>query len=186
MPTTSGPARRGISACALGLAIAACGAERPAGDTAAASASEAGRPVPPPPGRAPTALTDTVPLETLIQWNGTEVSQALQSSGLRYAVARAEIQPPGLPRGSALRIDGVEVQVFFFADMAAADAAYRRLDVGRLAPVGDRLEGELRPRALINNNMLAILFGGDATARRRIWRALTPGAEDAAAEEVEP
>lgn len=131
-------------------------------------------------------MADTVPLETLVHWDGMGALQALRSDGLEPHVLRTEIAYAGLANGTALRVATAEAHLFFYGDIAAADAAYRQLDATQLRPMDPRATPNPRPRALINNNMLMIVFGGDDALRQRIARALTPGNEDRRAEEEEP
>lgn len=128
-------------------------------------------------------MTDTVPLESLVMWDAEGAQAALMSRGMRPRVLRTGLSQAGLPNGLALGVGTVELHLFFFGDIAAADAAYRRLDAASMKPVQP---GAGEPTALINNNMLVILFGGDAALRNRIGEALRPGSESFARQQVEP
>ena len=77
----------------------------------------------------------------------------------------------------------VEEEGCALGDIAAADAAYRRLDVRSVRPV-DPVRGE--PVAMINNNMLVLVFGGDSALRARLVDALRPGSENVTRDQVEP
>lgn len=183
------PHRRPLLRAALAAALVApgtlaCdGSEAPAADTAAAAA---GAPLPPPPAPASVSsgLADSVPLETILFWDAAAAQTALMRARLRPRVVRSPLAYAGLINGLALGVLDAEVHLFFYGDIGAADRAYRQLDARQARPVGSVPSGP--PRALINNNMLILIFGGDDALRERIWRALTPGKEDRAAEEVEP
>ncbi len=140
---------------------------------------------PPPPGVA-SAPTDTVPLETLLLWDAEAAQQALQSDGLASQVLRSELSYAGLSNGVALQVAGTEVHLFFYGDIGAVDRVYRQFDARQLRPVRPTAVDRPKPRVLINNNMLAILDGGDDASRTRIWRSLTPGSEDVDPGAVEP
>lgn len=128
-------------------------------------------------------MTDTVPLESLVMWDAAGAQSALLSSGLRPRVIRSELSRGGLPNGVALGVGAAELHLFFFGDIAAADRAYQGLDVRTLRPIEP---GQGEPVAMINNNMLVIVFGGDAVLRSRLGQALRPGADNLAREQVEP
>ena len=175
--------RAALSAGLLAPGALACeGSESPATDTAGIAAA----PLPPPPAPASVSsgLADSVPLETIIFWDAAAAQAALMSNGLRPRVLRSPLAYAGLINGLALGVQDAEVHLFFYGDIGAADAAYRQLDARQARPIGTVAVGP--PRALINNNMLMLIFGGDDALRERVWRALTPGNEDRKSEEVEP
>nr|MBA3889881.1 hypothetical protein [Gemmatimonadaceae bacterium] len=170
-----------VAAAVLLPAASACDKSAPEGaDTVAVGAPY---PPPPAPARVASAQADTVPLESLVMWDAAGAQVALASAGLRPRVARTELVAPGLPNGIALRVGDAEVHLFFFGDIAAADAAYQRLDVRSVRSV-EPSSGV--PAGMINNNMLAVIVGGDAALRQRIVRSLHPGAEDSGNAHVEP
>lgn len=174
-----------LAAALLAFGPAACDSSEPRTDTAAPAA---GAPVPPPPNRAAVSseLADTVPLDALVFWTPTGAQQAMRSSALEFRMIQPELSYGGLTNGSAFAVGDAEVHLFFYGDIAAADAAYRRLDARQLRPIQPRVAADARPRAFINNNMLVILYSGDDAQRRRIIDALTPGFDDRHVEEVEP
>lgn len=176
-------ARAAVTICAF-LAAAAAGC-RPAPDTPDIDSTLGATPLPAPPApsSAASAMADTVPLASLIMWDAAAAQTALLSSGMPPRVIRSELSEAGLPNGIALGVGPAELHIFFFGDIAAADAAYRSLDVRDLRPIAPA-RGE--PVAMINNNMLVIVFGGDAALRRRLVEALRPGADNLAREQVEP
>ena len=158
------------------------GTDAPATDTA----SNAAVPLPPPPAPegVSSGLADSVPLESIIFWDAAAAQSALMRGRLQPRVVRSPLAYAGLINGLALGVQDAEVHLFFYGDIGAADRAYRQLDARQARPVGTVAGGP--PRALINNNMLILIFGGDEALRERIWRALTPGNEGQAPEEVEP
>lgn len=135
---------------------------------------------------APSAATDTVPLETLLIWDAAGAQRALESDGVPYRLLETGVAYAGLTEGLALGVGSGEVHLFFFGDIAALDRAYRGIDTRQLRPVrGGMRQGE-PPRVLVNNNMLVILYGGDEAMRQRVRRSLTPGTEDLTPRAVEP
>lgn len=175
-----------LAAALLAAGLAACDASgEPDTDTASPAA---GAPLPPPPNSAAVSsgLTDTVPLDALVFWDVTGAQQALRSSGLEFRMIQPELSYGGLTNGAAFAVGDAEVHLFFYGDIAAADAAYRQLDARQLRPIDPRAAADARPRAFINNNMLVILFSGDDAHRQRIIGALTPGFGDRQDREVEP
>lgn len=174
--------RAALAAALLAPATLACeGSDAPAADT---SATGAPYPPPPAPAGASSGLADSVPLETILFWDAPAAQSALMRASLQPRVIRSPLAYAGLINGLALGVGDAEIHLFFYGDIGAADRAYRQLDARLARPVGGVASGP--PRALINNNMLILIFGGDDTLRERVWRALTPGNEDQASEEVEP
>lgn len=191
MSHPSRTARVAVTMCVFLLAAAVgCdrGAHQAADTTNSADGVVAGPgsatiPPPPAPASAASAMTDTVPLESLVMWDAGGAQAALLSDGLPPRVIRSDLSQAGLPNGIALGVGPVELHFYFFGDIAAADAAYRSLDVRDVRPV-EPARGE--PVAMINNNMLVIFFGGDAALRRQIGQALRPGADNFVGAQVEP
>lgn len=179
------PVRKAAAALCAFVLYGAAACDQSARETADTTAATAGTPLPPPPApaAAASAMTDTVPLESLVMWDAAGAQAALLSDGMRPRMIRQELSYAGLPNGVALGVGTAELHLFFFGDIAAADAAYRRLDVRNVRPVG---AASGAPTAMINNNMLVIVFGGDAALRNRLGQSLRPGADNFAGEQVEP
>jgi hypothetical protein len=165
-------ALRPATAAALLLALAACadaaddrlapGAATPAADAAPAAA-----------GADPAASGDACRMTGA--WQRCSAVESVERAGYRLVLLRDSVAHPGIAEaGAAYRLGSAELQLFVFADSAAAARAAAAIDADDAEPVETR--GILRPPAVIrSNNLVALLFDNNDRLRERVQLALAAG-----------
>lgn len=121
-----------------------------------------------------------VPRDTVaavqIQWTVAEVLERLRASGIQWQ-SRGEVRQPFLAvRGTAVAVEGAELQVYIYGDAGAAGRDVAPLDTNRVAPSGMMITWTAPPSLIWHNNLVAILLTRDEQSRARIKQALRPGA----------
>jgi hypothetical protein len=108
-------------------------------------------------------------------WRRCSVEERLERSGFGLRALPAEVRQPGLAiAGHAYRLGDAELQLFLYADTAAARREAAAVDPDEAEPSDAR--GILRPPAVIHSaNLVALLFNNNDRQKERVELALTAG-----------
>ena len=117
------------------------------------------------------AAVDTVnPYEGV--WDLAMVRGHLARAGVETIEAGEVRQPFMGARGTRLRGDGGEIQVFIYADAGARARDTDRLDSTAIVLPGDRPDTPQRAALVTANNLAAIVVGEDSTLLESVSRVL--------------
>ncbi len=108
-------------------------------------------------------------------WQRCSALESVERAGYRLELLQDSVSQPGLAvAGAAYRLGSAELQLFVFADSAAAARGAAALDAGDAEPAATR--GILRAPAVIrSNNLVALLFDNNDRLRERVQLALAAG-----------
>lgn len=169
--------RRTVGACAAVACVcgvaAACGggsSDVASRDTSVVASPSAGTGA----GASPTSAA-TGECRLSGAWQRCSVVESVERAGYRLQLLRDDVAQPGLSvRGAAYRVGAAELQVFLYADSAAAARAANAVDADDAEPADTR--GILRAPAVIrSNNLVALLFDNNDRLRERVQLALAAG-----------
>lgn len=156
-----------IAACAV---AAACGSDQPAPDAAPATSSA---PIP----RPLTPSDSACPRDGT--WKACALEDRINKAGIGIKVIDTVTVPYFAERGVRYKIGKTATMVvFFLADSAAGTKATAGLDPLRLTPPRDTIGAwPAAPfEAIRSANLIAVLFGVNATQAERVRLAITAGA----------
>jgi hypothetical protein len=165
--------RIGLPSCAAALVLLACGGDKPAPETPPATSAA---PVP----RPPTPSDSACPRDGT--WKACALEDRINKAGMGIRVLDTISVPYFPERGVRYKIGKTATMaVFYFADSAAGAKATEQLDKLRLTPPGDTIGAwPAAPfEAIRSANLIAVLFGVNATQAERVRLAITAGAPQA-------
>jgi hypothetical protein len=155
---------------ALAMALAGC-------DRAAPGDAAPGTPAPPAAGAPPAAAAADVDCPETGRWAPCSVEQRLEDAGLVPKPAdddpsrRDGFSVPGL----RYTLGRSRLELFVYADAAAAARDFAALDTVRAAPPGDLGDWGGPPHLMRSANLLAVLVTLNERQAERVWLALTAG-----------
>ncbi len=110
-------------------------------------------------------------------WTDCQVKLRLEQSGLAPAVASEPLKNlptlPGTP--TSYHVGSAALAVYLFPDSAARSRAAATLDTTKFIPPGKAVGMQGEATAIVNDNMLALLFSRNEHQRERVADAITAG-----------
>jgi hypothetical protein len=109
-----------------------------------------------------------------ITWDANVVAAHLSGIGLRVEGVGVVTRPMFRVAGQRYHLQGgrAMVEAFFYGDANAVALDADRLDSVQVAPRGGRMQWEMAPRLVVDNNMAAVIVTDDAALRAKIESAL--------------
>ncbi|HJU67385.1 MAG TPA: hypothetical protein VJ650_03985 [Gemmatimonadaceae bacterium] len=147
-------------ACAMAIALLACGEQRSANATPDTSASQA---------RPADAPRPAAREEEPKQWTLREVARRLTDGGLVVTDSgRETVRHSFLAvEGRQLKVSGSDLQVFIYPEPAARKADSERIDPARVAPATMAIDWVATPHLIASGNLIGIhLTANDRLAER--------------------